>query len=292
MQMVLKKEVDCIHKLTKNDYKVDWNSLWNQSVKNLPKKNNSESWDNIAPKFSQWMEKDDYPEKVLSRIKIEPSDSVLDVGCGSGAITIPLAQNANTVTAMDMSSKMLEILTEKAEKSGLNHINAINKRIEDVGVEEIGKHDVVVASRSLNGVSNIREELEKINAIARKYVFITIWGVDNRKFEREMAELLGRESHSHPDYIYVYNILHQMGIYANVEMLECNTRNYYSSLEEALDRLRWRIGDLNKDEESILRGYLEQNMIKNPDGTISYSKGNADWVLIWWKKDDDNKNIN
>jgi hypothetical protein len=107
-----------------------------------------------------------------------------------------------------------------------------------------------------------------------------------------MAELLGRESHSHPDYIYVYNILHQMGIYANVEMLECNTRNYYSSLEEALDRLRWRIGDLNKDEESILRGYLEQNMIKNPDGTISYSKGNADWVLIWWKKDDDNKNIN
>ncbi len=278
--------------MIKNKFEVDWNDLWNQSVKNLPKKNNSESWDNIAPKFSQWMDRDDYPQKILSRIKIDPSDSVLDVGCGSGAITIPLAQNADKVTAMDISSKMLEILTEQAEKSGLNNIKTINQRVEDMRIEEVGRHDVVVASRSLNGVPNIREELDKINAIAKKYVFITIWGVDNRKFENEMAELLGRESHSHPDYIYVYNILHEMGIYANVEMLECNTRNYYSSMEEALDRLRWRIGDLNKDEESILREYLEQKMIKTPDGTISYSNGNADWVLIWWKKDDDNQKSN
>lgn len=282
----------CIQKMIKNKFEVDWNDLWNQSVKNLPKKNNSESWDNIAPKFSQWMDRDDYPQKILSRIKIDPSDSVLDVGCGSGAITIPLAQNADKVTAMDISSKMLEILTEQAEKSGLNNIKTINQRVEDMRIEEVGRHDVVVASRSLNGVPNIREELDKINAIAKKYVFITIWGVDNRKFENEMAELLGRESHSHPDYIYVYNILHEMGIYANVEMLECNTRNYYSSMEEALDRLRWRIGDLNKDEESILREYLEQKMIKTPDGTISYSNGNADWVLIWWKKDDDNQKSN
>nr|WP_319373478.1 class I SAM-dependent methyltransferase [uncultured Methanobacterium sp.] len=275
-------------KTSKNSNEVDWNDLWNQSLKNLPKKNNPESWDNIAPKFSQWMEKDDYPKKILSRIIIHPNDSVLDIGCGSGAITIPLAQNAKTVIAMDISGKMLEILTEQAEKSGLENINTLNKRIEDVTSEEVGEHDVIVASRSLNGVANIQEELEKINKIAQKYVFITLWGVDNRKFEREMAELLGRESHSHPDYIYVYNILHQMGIYANVEMLECNTRNYYSTLEEALDRLRWRIGDLNEDEESILREYLEKAMIKNPDGTIAFANGKADWVLIWWKKDNAN----
>lgn len=267
-----------------NNCNVDWNDLWNQSLKNLPKKNNPESWDNIAPKFSKWMEKDDYPKKILNKIKIEPNDSVLDVGCGSGAITIPMAKTAKKVTAMDISSKMLEILLEQAEKSNINNINILNKRIEDVKVDEVGKHDVVVASRSLNGVANIQKELEKINKISQKYVFITLWGVDNRKFEREMAELLGRTSHSHPDYIYVYNILHQMGIYANVEMLECNTRNFYNTTEEALDRLRWRIGDLNEEEESILRKYLEETMIKTEDGTLTYSKGSADWVLIWWEK--------
>ena len=266
------------------NYKVDWNGLWNKSLQNLPKKNNPESWDNIASKFNEWMEKDDYPEKLLNRIELDSNDSVLDIGCGNGVITIPLAQKAIKVTAMDISSKMLEILMKNAKDSGLNNINTCNRRIEDVTEEDVDKHDVVVASRSLNGVSDIGKELEKINNIAKKSVYLTLWGADNRKFEREMAQLLGRESHHHPDYIYVYNILHDLGIYANVEMLESNTRNYYSNVEEALDRLRWRIGDLNKDEESILREYLEENMIKTPDGTITYSNGKADWVLIWWKK--------
>ena len=266
------------------NYKVDWNGLWNKSLQNLPKKNNPESWDNIASKFNEWMEKDDYPEKLLNRIELDSNDSVLDIGCGNGVITIPLAQKAIKVTAMDISSKMLEILMKNAKDSGLNNINTFNQRIEDVTEEDVGKHDVVVASRSLNGVSDIGKELEKINNIAKKSVYLTLWGADNRRFEREMAQLLGRESHRHPDYIYVYNILHDLGIYANVEMLESNTRNYYSNVEEALDRLRWRIGDLNKDEESILREYLEENMIKTTDGTITYSNGKADWVLIWWKK--------
>ena len=266
------------------NYKVDWNGLWNKSLQNLPKKNNPESWNNIASKFNEWMEKDDYPEKLLNRIELDSNDSVLDIGCGNGVITIPLAQKAIKVTAMDISSKMLEILMKNAKDSGLNNINTCNRRIEDVTEEDVGKHDVVVASRSLNGVSDIGKELEKINNIAKKSVYLTLWGADNRRFEREMAQLLGRESHRHPDYIYVYNILHDLGIYANVEMLESNTRNYYSNVEEALDRLRWRIGDLNKDEESILREYLEENMIKTTDGTITYSNGKADWVLIWWKK--------
>ncbi len=266
------------------NYKVDWNGLWNKSLQNLPKKNNPESWDNIASKFNEWMEKDDYPEKLLNRIELDSNDSVLDIGCGNGVITIPLAQKAIKVTAMDISSKMLEILMKNAKDSGLNNINTCNRRIEDVTEEDVDKHDVVVASRSLNGVSDIGKELEKINNIAKKSVYLTLWGADNRRFEREMAQLLGRESHRHPDYIYVYNILHDLGIYANVEMLESNTRNYYSNVEEALDRLRWRIGDLNKDEESILREYLEENMIKTTDGTITYSNGKADWVLIWWKK--------
>ena len=91
------------------NYKVDWNGLWNKSLQNLPKKNNPESWDNIASKFNEWMEKDDYPEKLLNRIELDSNDSVLDIGCGNGVITIPLAQKAIKVTAMDISSKMLEI---------------------------------------------------------------------------------------------------------------------------------------------------------------------------------------
>ena len=264
--------------------RIDWNELWKEAVNKLPKKNNSKSWDKIAPQFDQWMKKDDYPQELLSKIQVESGDTVLDIGCGNGVITIPLAQKASSVTAMDISMNMIELLQDNAANHNLSNIKFINEGIEDVKAGEIGYHDVVVASRSLNGIADIKPELEKINKIAQKYVYITLWGVDNREFESRMAELLGRESYHHPDYTIVYNLLHEMGIQANVEFLKSNTRNYYSNIDEALDRIKWRIGDLNKEEESLIKEHLETTLTKNPDGSLSYSRNNSKWVLIWWEK--------
>ncbi len=230
------------------------------------------------------MEKDDYPEELVSKIKIEKEDTVLDIGCGNGVITIPLAIKAKSVTALDISTKMLEILQEKMLEQKLSNIKIINKDIGDVRVENLGYHDVVVASRSLNGIADIKPELEKINKIARKFVYITLWGVDNRQLEKEMAELLGRESYQYPDYNIVCEILQEMKIQVNVEPLKSNTRNYYSSMEDAVSRIKWRIGDLNDDEELIIKEKLEKTLTKNPDGSLSYLRSNSKWVLIWWEK--------
>lgn len=279
-----------VNKITTNntnfskDLKIDWNELWKEAVNKLPKKSNSKSWDKIAPQFDQWMKKDDYPQELLSKIQVESGDTVLDIGCGNGVITIPLAQKASSVTAMDISRTMIELLQDNATNHNLSNIKFINEGIEDVKAGEIDYHDVVVASRSLNGIADIKPELEKINKIALKYVYITLWGVDNREFESKMAELLGRESYHHPDYTIVYNLLHEMGIQANVEFLKSNTRNYYSNIDEALDRIKWRIGDLNEEEESLIKEHLQTTLTKNPDGSLSHSRNNSKWVLIWWEK--------
>ena len=270
--------------LKNKDSEVNWNVLWKEAVEKLPKKTSSKSWDEIAPQFDEWMKKDDYPQELVSKIKIEHEDTVLDIGCGNGVITLPLAAKASSITALDISRKMLDILQEKAAAQNLSNIKVINKGIEDVEAREIGYHDVVVASRSLNGIADIQPELEKINKIARKYVYITLWGVDNRKFESEMAELLGRESYQHPDYTIVLNLLHEMGIHANVEPMKSNTRNFYATIEDALDRIKWRIGDLNEEEKAIITEHLEKSLTKNPDGSLSFSRSNSKWVLIWWEK--------
>lgn len=267
-------------KLPENPCKVDWNQLWKEQVEKLPKK--KDLWNSIAPQFNEWMDKDDYPAEFISKIKIEPNDTVLDVGCGNGAITIPLAQKARSVTALDSSTRMLEFLGKKAGHP--SNIQMINKGLEEVDAQEIGYHDVVVASRSLNGIADIQAQLEKLDSIARKYVYITLWGVDNRKFENEMAELLGRESHQNPEYILVYNILYEMGIQANVEFLKSNTRNHYSNMDEALDRIKWRIGDMDEGEKSIIKKHLERILTRNSDGSLTYTRTNSKWVLIWWEK--------
>lgn len=267
-----------------NKAKIDWNTVWKEAVEKLPEKDASKSWNKIAPKFDQWMEKDDYPDELVSKIKIEEGDTVLDIGCGNGAITIPLAKKAKSVTALDSSVNMLNILQEKAAVEKLSNIKIINKAIEDVEDSEIGYHDVVVASRSLNGIPDIQPVLEKINKIAQKYVYVTFWGVDNREFENKISELLGRETHKHPDFSIILNILQGMGIQPNVELLKSNTRNFYSSMEEALDRIEWKVGDLNRYERNLVKEHLSGVLAKEPDGSLSYSRANSKWILIWWEK--------
>lgn len=230
------------------------------------------------------MEKDDYPAELISKIKVEKEDTVLDIGSGNGVITIPLAKKAKSVTAVDISAKMLDILRENAAAEKLSNIHFINLDLEMVEADEIGPHDVVVASRSLNGIADIQPELEKINNIADKYVYMTLWSVGNREFENEISELLGRKSHHNPDYTIVLNILQDMGIQTNVEPLKSNTRNFYSSMEEALDRIEWRVGELDEDERNLVEEHLSRVLTKDPDGSLSYCRTNSKWILIWWKK--------
>lgn len=264
--------------------KSKWNTIWKEEVLKLPKKDTKKSWNGIAPKFNEWMKKDDYPRELVSKIKIEKGDTVLDIGSGNGVITIPLAKKARSVTAIDISTRMLNILREKAVAENINNIKCINREIEDLKVEELGPHDVVVASRSFNGIADIQPELEKINEIARKYVYITLWGINNREFESKIAKLLGRKSYNHPDYTIVLNILKEMEIQAHVEPLKSNTLNFYSNLDEALDRIQWRIGELNEEEKILVKEYLAENLSKNTDGSFSYARTNSKWVLIWWEK--------
>ena len=266
------------------DSKLEWNTIWKEAVERLPKKETPKSWNKIATQFDQWMKNDDYPQEMVSKIKVGKEDTVLDIGCGNGTITIPLAKKARSVTALDISTKMLDLLQEKAAAEHLSNIDSINKNIVDLEADEIGPHDVVVASRSLNGISNIKHELEKINQIAGKYVFITIWGKHNRAFESEIARFLGREIYEHPDYTIILNILKELGINAQSEPLKSNTRNFYCDMEEALDRIEWRVGDLNREEKLIVEEHLSKMLTKNADGSLSYTRSSSKWVLIWWKK--------
>lgn len=262
---------------------INWQYYWEKELKNLPSNNKSKDWDNIAKKFEKWMEKDDYPEKVLNKIQTMPQYSVLDIGCGEGVLTIPLAKKVSNVTCVDLSKEMLELLKKKAKNENLDNLNYIQGNFEDIDLNTVGKQDIVIASRSLNGIMNIEGLLKKLNEIGT-HIYITLWGPGSRKYEDMARNVLNRENSKYPSYMYVCNILYQMGIIANVEKMECETINTYETIEEAMDRYRWKIGNLDQDE-NILRNHLENTLIKNDDGTFKNPYEKPDWILIWWKND-------
>ena len=72
-------------------------------------------------------------DRLTSNIK--KGDYVLDIGCGTGALTMRAAIRGATVVGMDINPEMMEIAREKGEELGLS------EKIEfiEMGVAELGE---------------------------------------------------------------------------------------------------------------------------------------------------------
>ncbi|KAK0163291.1 hypothetical protein PV327_006989 [Microctonus hyperodae] len=81
---------------------------------------------------------------------------VLDVGCGGGIFSEPLARIGANVTGIDPSTKLIEIAKEHAilDKTLSDRLNYLNTSIEEHLITHEGYYDVVVASEILEHVSD------------------------------------------------------------------------------------------------------------------------------------------
>jgi len=263
-----------------------WKETQNNEFHHLPGEKALEArWDKTAAQFRQWMEVDNYPVKLMQHVKLSPEWSVLDLGCGTGAVSIPAAKKASRVTALDISGEMLQILKEDAEKQGLSNISYVHRSWDDMVVgKDIEPHDIVVASRSMGRESDIQSALEKIDSTALKYVYITVWGGGEQSHCKGVPATLGRPVRDTPDHVYFYNILSQMGIRANVQHLECHSRLIYNDLNDAMESCKISLGPLNEKEEQIARDYLDNTLIRIENGMLEVPDNMPVWSLIWWKK--------
>ena len=274
------KNNECI----KSPEDIDWAYFW---AKKLEEKSRKKDWDKVAKKFHKKNRRDDYKTELLKSLILTEDDTVLDLGCGEGSITIPLSKMVKKVSGIDSSKEMLKLLNERAKQRNITNINTIQMEIEDIKHKDIGDYDVVIASRSLNNIIPIKDTLNEINKIANKYVFITLFGPKNWIIEKEFQEYLGNETKELPSHLYILHILEDLGIYPNMERLKINDYNKYSSIEDAIDNGKFRVDLLNDDEIKKLRTYLKEILIKDEETGILYNKRDkADWILIWWKKEE------
>lgn len=262
-----------------NPNDVDWTKFWAEKLS----KKVDKDWDKAAPGFFKRTKKEDYYNALFDRLILDENDMVLDVGCGEGSVTIPIAKKVKKVIGIDSSPKMLEHLEKRARDEDASNIETILKPIEEISYDEIGDVDVVVCSRSLNGIIPIEEVLCELNRIAKKYVFITIFGPENKKIEKDFDEELGIKTEDFPDYNYFFNILFNMGIYANIERFDLQNYRKYSSIEEAMDNGKFRLDLYSDSEKELLKDYLKRILTYDEESEKYYNiKDKADWIIIWW----------
>lgn len=127
------------------------------------------NWDNAANMYNEMTKMEQNSTAyALSLLPITSKDSVLDIGCGPGRLSVPLVKIAKRVTSVDAFGKMLEFAKANAKKAGCDNIKFIQKSwLDEDALQVIGKHDIVIASRSV-GLGDI----DKLNKIAKKYVVL------------------------------------------------------------------------------------------------------------------------
>lgn len=264
---------------------IDWVALRANDFKKKTWRNKGQKeWDAKAKSFAARNKSSLYIDLFLALLPLESDMSVLDVGSGSGTLAIPIAGKVASVTAIDFSKGMLQVLDDFAFETNISNIKTVHCAWEDDWqAKGLQPHDIAIASRAL-GVEDLETALKKIDTYATKYVFLTD-RIGSTPFDEAAFTAIGRAFIGGPDYIYTINMLYTLGIYANISVLTLEREITFRSMEEAIKSYSWMFNDITEDETTALENYLQQLIIKEENNQLTLSRRVPPrWAAIWWQK--------
>jgi len=272
---------------------LDWNGMWMEAM-------NEATWmkgcKNLNPqtarKRAEQYNKDallreirnNQVGKLVSKLGIRPGSTIMDIGAGPGTLAIPLSKIARCVTAVEPSMEMIYHLKKNAQKFGITNINYINKKWEDVmPFEDTNVHDFLIASYPLY-MLDIKAALFKMVQLASRGICLfTFVGDPYWDYSEIWPELHDEEYDIGPDYIYIYNLLQDMGIYANVDIENIEHIHNFDNLQDATEFWRKNLDVSSEKDEHIIRSYLSENLIEEGGGL--WSKHYMKSAMIWWENE-------
>lgn len=75
--------------------------------------------------------------KIIHKARVDPSDHVLEIGSGLGALTIPLAALVHHVVAVEKDPRLAEMLKKRLARDDISNVRVINEDILKLELEGI-----------------------------------------------------------------------------------------------------------------------------------------------------------
>jgi SAM-dependent methyltransferase len=148
---------------------------------------------------------------------VQPADTLLDIGAGTGRFALPLARRVRRVTALDYSPAMLAILRQKARDAGITNITAVEAALETMAVPP---HDVVLAAWSLYRQIDIVAALTALIGATTRTLVIAASDTAQAPHHPFLRDIWGRHGEpEHPVYLYLLGALRQLGYRADLRVL-------------------------------------------------------------------------
>lgn len=272
---------------TKKKYNIDFQRLWQDSILSKGDYNvkralddavESKFWKDLAPKYDDRQTLYDYAPETFEKLLniIGKNKTVIEIGCGTGKFTLPMAKYSKKILAIDFSEHMLSVIKGKIQNNDISNIVTKQGKWEDVNINDV---DAVFNINAIYRMWNIKDALLKMNAKAKETV-VLVWTLQRSKFDSVFMQMGISGVKTNSDYIYIQNILYDLGIDANIEFLKITKPIVYQSKEGIYKDLKKDAQDLNLDYE-IFSDILDRNIIKKNNCYIYNAKLKV--AFIHWK---------
>jgi len=78
-------------------------------------------------------------QKIVDYADLSKKDTVLEIGAGIGTLTIPLAENAKKVIAIEQDQKIAAVLEKRLEDLGISNVEVLNTDATKIDFPEFNK---------------------------------------------------------------------------------------------------------------------------------------------------------
>jgi SAM-dependent methyltransferase len=272
---------------------IDWKHLWQDLADKFRAPPKQGGWD-VADRWAKRAHSRGYNgdrrerdrEDPLMRFllaRLQPDDTVLDIGAGTGRWSIPMARICKKVTALDVSSRMLEILSENAAAEKVTNINPV---VGDWAVADVEPHDHVLSSHAAYISPDIVGYVRKMERSALEACYLVMRVPRHDGVIGELSLHIHGTFHDSPNFIVGYNALLQAGIAGHVIMEERgrqwhNETWHNETLDAALERAKRHLHLSTNEHDSMIMDLLKER--------LAFREGQywwPDWMrsaLVWWR---------
>ena len=238
-----------------------------------------------------------YERWLMNLLALTEGETILDIGCATGTLAVPLARAGHRVHGCDFADAMLAILDERTAAENLpitSHLLAWEDDWEEAGLGE-NSVDVAFASRSLMAEA-VASFVAKLDSAARSRAAVVVPASLPPSSDPRLLTYLGRTAKRPQNARKVLRALRAIGRIPTCATTTTVRPMRFSSFDEAYSDLRRlaRPEPFTDREQRLFDAYAAQHFVRraaeSPSGEPSEMwvldyKLPVTWVFIGWRTD-------
>ncbi|WP_094228652.1 class I SAM-dependent methyltransferase [Methanolobus psychrotolerans] len=267
-----------------------WNKASGSGLNVLDEGRMANVWNKRSGSFARNMEKSSRQRRTdeilafLAECGFEPDGArILDIGCGPGTLSLPLSKLGADVTALDISSGMLDRLKDAVKQESLP-IDIIECSWWTADIDELGfrnEFDLVIASMT-PGIKNV-ENFDRMMACSKKLCYYSnfLRREEDKAYRDIRSSILGESAENNMNglsfpFMYLYLSGYRPSVRINHSILK-EENNWQETAEWAIDFIG-RGRDFDDGTKQKIMDYYQNASV---DGIYSSESDSYTGMMVW-----------